>query len=440
MNIGTLRAVFGSENLGNDPPAGQPRVTALALRSAINPDPIPEADQNARQTFGCASNATVMQLFLKVAPIMNQFCVYNCNAGVFSGRFNHLSVIKMTQLLSAIRLINAGAIQDLNRDGIALLQAYAMAELFGPYIPAESRLEEANARRAIIDAVHHQLHAEERLVGEDWFHVDLGLGDSEAAVRLIARENMTINQALVILEAWSATLETSREWLNGISMLTCLYTSLAKQGSLTQKAATKIVTGVKTDHPGYEVFLPERTVRVFYNHFARLVTDENAQAMFTHYTAIIPQTSVRILTLIEQAADSGMTVFTIIRRALNEHQDWQYWRQAIDRFPVDFTRFVVALQTVGQNRYFGFRRNLGVVAANNFKSLGYLSQQILIHLGGDDPLGKYMGLRGTIPGKTWIDEVIRHNLEMEFQLVLNEAPSEASAAVMNQIIGLMAPA
>lgn len=44
--------------------------------------------------------------------------------------------------------------------------------------------------------------------------------------------------------------------------------------------------------------------------------------MFDHYRDIIPEASIRLTAIIDQAADSGMTVFSLIKRAMNEHQDF----------------------------------------------------------------------------------------------------------------------
>lgn len=440
MNIDALRILFNDVRLGVPPAEGEQAVTALALRQGIEAPALEEAEVNARANFGCASNRAVMEAFLRINPIMNQFCIHNCNAGVFSGRYDRPSVIKMSQLLSYFRLRQANAIQDMNREGIAMYQAYAMAELFGPYIPNESRLTVEQSRQAIITAVHTHLHSEDFMFQDGWYHAALGLGENEAAVRAIARANMTIHQALVILETWSGLLETSREWLNGISFISSLLTSMCKQGSLTSKAGVKIITGIKNDHPGVEVFIPERTVRVFFTQFSKYITADNAVNVFTHYRQIIPAASVRLLTIIEQAADSGMTVYTMVVRALNEHQDWPYWRQCIDRFPNDFNNFQAAIAAVGGNHYFGFNRNLGPVSAAHFKSLGYLSQQILHIIGGDDPISRYQGLKGTIPGRDWIDAIITHYTENEYQFALNQNPTANSGEVFNGIIAALAPA
>lgn len=430
--------LFANVQIGVAPAAGQQAVTALSVRTAYATPALAGDDIGRANNFGVASNRAVLDLFLQIAPIMRQFAVSTCNAGVFSGRFAHASVIKMTQLLSYIRLRLSGSIVDLNREGIAMMQAYAMAELFGAYIPADYKLEQVAARRAIVEAVHGYLHSDFMDMPDNWYHPSLGLGNDLAAVEAITVANMTIHQALVLLEAWASLIPTSREWLNGISMIACVYTSLCKQGSLTPKAAQKIINGIKSDHPGVEVFVPDRTVRVFFTNFSRHVNETNAAALFTHYAAITPEMSIRLLAIVTQASDSGMTVFTIIRRALNENQDFPYWRLAVDRFPEDFAHFANALAIVGQNHYYGFRRNLEAVAANRYKSLGYLCQQILIHLGGDDPLAKYNGLKGTIPGKPWIDSIIQRVLDEEVNFAFNTPPSAESGHTLNNILHLIA--
>lgn len=432
MDLASVRNLFGNDAIGEAAANGQPIVTALSLRSAIVPAVMDEAAVNARRAYGPASNRAFMEIFLRLPPIMRQFCIFSCNRGVFSGNLATTSVPKMAQLLSRIRLMRAGTIQDLNKEGQAMYQAYAAAELFGPHIPDEYRLNEAAARTAIIDAVYDFYHSEGFDIEDTWFNEHLGLGENAAACLARTKADTTIDMALILLEAWTATLETSKEWLNGISMLTVVFTSLSKQGSLTAKAAQKIITGVKNDFAGQNIFLPERTVRVFYVTFSSHVNEENAEAMFNHYSDIAPAESVRLLTLITQAADSGMTVYQLIHRALNEQPDFPYWEAAAGRFPGDFANFIEGIAAVNNNRYYGFKRNLGLVAANRFRSLGYLSQQILVKIGGDDPLDKYGGLKSAIPGKDWIDRVIEIAQAADVNAAVVNAPNAAAQAVYAQ--------
>lgn len=408
INIAALRNMFNDQTIGTDQVVNgeNVRITALSLRTAM---PVPEVAAAVvvnQAAYGVGMNADLMAAFLRQNPIFERFVLANCGVLPFAGSFNMPCVPKAAQVLSYMRLRRHRVIEEPNRDGIAMYQAYGLCELFGPHLPDNHKLAQAEARAEIIATVHWFLRAEDEHVPANWFHVDLGLGNDMAAVMAITADQMTINQALVILEAIASTLPTSREWLNGISSITTVLTSLCKQGSVTNKAGIKIMTGVKGDHAGQEVILPERTVRVFHSQFARHINAENAEAAMAHYTAIIPNTSIRLLAIIEQAAESGMTVFSLVRRALSEHATFRYWDQAVAMMPNDFTRYQAALIAVGGNRYYGFNRNLGPAAANNFRSLGYLSLRILIEIGGDDALSRYGGLRQTIPQRGWIDHIV----------------------------------
>lgn len=457
LPLDTLRTILDNIQIGADAPTGQQVLTGLAHRenyavgeepyldsattnSWSDPEPvqnstllcpelcsgeIPAEEQNARHLFGPAFNFEMILRELE-DPIMRKFCVYNCNAGLFSGNYAHRAVVKMVQILSYIRLLKSNKIQRLSREGTALFQAYAMAELFGPNLPANYRLPEKEARREIISAVHWYAHSEDIHLEEEWFNAHLGLGATKAEALAITENQMNIHQALLLLEVWAGLTPTSSDWLNGLSLIANVLVSLAKKGVCTNNASKKIIEAIKIDHLGNEVFLSEKSIHTFYTNFSKHVNENNTRALFQNYAGTTPEASIRLMTTINQTVGSGMTVFTLIRRALNEQSDFPYWGQCAMRFNRDFVNYRIAQVAVGDNQYYGLRRNLGDATAAKFKNLGYLAQQLLIHHGKDVALANYGGFN-RLSHRLWIDNLIKRMMRGE--LVIYQNPTaEALAA------------
>lgn len=437
--LAAIRQFLNNANLGVD--GNQENM--LTIRQAII-----VAERTAdyirdRRAFGLAANAMFMQAQYQELDIMKQFCVFNCNTGILSGNFDTQTVPKVVQLITYGRMKLKNIIRDDTRNPYVEYQAYAMAELFGVHIPADRHLDQAQSHVEIISAARWLLEHHDEFMPQDWYDPVIGLGPNVQAAIDIPRADFDIHRALVILEAMALVLPTGREWLNGISFTTTVLTALAKKGTIASHAVAKIVAGVKNDYPGTSVTLSALVVKSFFNNFGRYIDENNAQAVFEHYAGILPNNCQRMLITIQQTADSGITVFNIIKRAVTELRDFAYWPLCYTKFGDNFDNFLIAIAAVGNNHYYGFRRDLGLVAAAKFKSLGYLSQQLLIRVSGDQPLDRYAGLRGDIPYHDWIDNVIERYLARNLDEDVNrEVPADILAQFhhfVNQVRGVQPP-
>jgi hypothetical protein len=413
----------------------------LALREAHQAEAVAVNQEANRANYGPASNMQFLQVFLAQDILLRQFCVYNCNAGLFAGNLAHPNIPKMVQLLSYARFHQRALLPDNQAEQYATYQSYAMAELFGPHIGDDRRLNEADSRAAIIAAVHYLLNNNniDRPEDAEWFTPRLGLGAAVADVRDIAANAMTIHQALVILEAMAISLLTGNQWLNGISIITTVFASLAKRGTISARGITKIINGVRQDFPGNTVILSGRTAGRFYQQFANLVTAENAQALFAHYTAITPAAAIRLAAVITQASGSGLTTYYTIRRAFSLFPDFP-WEQAVARFAADFTAYTAAANLIGANMYYGFNRNIAGAAAANFKSLAYLSFQLCIQAGHDEALANYRGMPTVVPMRAWIDFAIDRYINQAENVQVDIPIEDAQRNVIVALRALLFPA
>lgn len=77
--------------------------------------------------------------------------------------------------------------------------------------------------------------------------------------------------------------------------------------------------------------------------------------------------SLRMQLTLMQASGSGLTSYKTIKIAIATATTFP-WGRAAQLIPVDFQNFVQAIHHVGDNDYFGFAKDLGVVRFTLYKS------------------------------------------------------------------------
>lgn len=88
-------------------------------------------------------------------------------------------------------------------------------------------------------------------------------------------------------------------------------------------------------------------------------------------------------------------------------QDFR-WNLIQQAYPSEWTNFNDALKVVGDNLYYGFRKNLGVATATHYKSLGYVAKELLIRVNGENNLKGYQGWTKRVALQTQIDDLIQN--------------------------------
>lgn len=393
-------------------------VTLLSLRSAIEELDYTQADNevasNNRTTYGPACNASVFNAAFYENPVFQTFVIFNCGVSPFSRTMETELVFKMAQLLSAARIHNSGARPVKENEFVASYQALALGELLGPFIPAEKRVDRAAARERIIRAVKSLIEDAETISGRipeyaDWFDVALGLPrpaqgvDAQNGQYLIP--DMTIETAMVILEAMASVLATHKSWQDRLGCIAMMIVATAKKGTMTPELASKVENACKDELKGARVIINTATCAAFYGRYCSGINENNAAAYFRYLHQLIPDRIVSLRNVVVRAAGSGLTTYMTILRAMTEFPDFN-WPVLRALLPSDFGNLEAAINAVGGNAFFGFAANAGAAAAAKFRSLAYASFQLCIIIGGDSKLKDYMGRPSVVPHKSVIDNLI----------------------------------
>lgn len=387
------------------------------------------ARRNARLNYGPGSNARFVGTFMHEDPMLSQFVVASCNAGLFAGEIRHPLASVMVQLLTYCRYLMEDTFARGNVERQAQFQSYAMAELMGVHIPAERRCNQADARDIIVNAVNFGLNEEAFLdeLGDDWFNPLIGPWDHFDDV-----EVTNIQEALAILVAWASTIETSKKWLSNMNLFLNVITALSKRGNVSEDAQTKIQEGVGEDLGTRHVYVNPASCQRYFKSFGKWINADNAQALFAHYRALVPEWSMRMSLTIQQAAGAGLTVYFIIVRAMTMNPDFN-WPRVYKLLTGECAAYRVAANLVQNNEFYGFSQDLGLARSTNYPSLGYVCQQLCIKANGDNRLGRYGGLKTGIKVKDALDAMVEAYVNRKANAAMDEEETALNLAQINLI-------
>lgn len=438
--FGELLGVNLAEGVAADPEAGVAAVNAVSLLSVraatvqipFDDDAHPTPDQT-RRIYGPASNAAFYQAAFREDTTYRRMVVYNAHAGLFGTELAADLTGRMIQVLCYTRLVRAGVLAPNANLAAAQYQAMAMAEMLGPFVPADWREPQAGARGIIISAVSHIVTNPDIFPAlpqpEEWFHPALGLG---ANIDAIAVNQLNIHQALVILEAIAQAVPPGRLWLTNTDIVCITACALGKRGTITQELVDKVVANVQ-EQLHVRIPLSVQGVKVFWDRYCQNITSENAAGLFDRIVHFVPDRAITIRNILVRAQGGGLTTYLTIQRAIAEYSDFP-WDRIYSMARLDFENYAAAMVAIGANVYFGFNRQATVAAASKFRVLAFTSFQLCIRAGGDQPLRGYAGQPAQVPYRQNIVQMVEDYIERRNQAIQDGVLTAAQMAAVDQIL------
>lgn len=200
---------------------------------------------------------------------------------------------------------------------------------------------------------------------------------------------LTVEQLLQVLYI---TCTYPTELSSEVSMSIIVHTMLAaiKQGNVTRQFCQKIVRGIQHDL-GRTIQLDATAVRLTYQHVMKWVTDDNISTILEHWYDFLPADALRLRLTVEQSAGTGLTILSLIGQAVRTYPDFD-WGVVMRSYPAEWAAFTAAVATVGNNPWYGYKKNLGNVSSTKYKSVGWVAVQLLQRVGGQMSLANYKGL------------------------------------------------
>lgn len=221
---------------------------------------------------------------------------------------------------------------------------------------------------------------------------------------------MTIDRAVFIMLYYSYHLIVRQPLRHlVIENITLAYCALSKRGIVTEEFCTKIQNSLR-DELGVTLTLNQNVINALYKGYLLNVNDQNAQAVFADLSNLIPDITLRLKLTLNQAAGSGLTLYVIIGRALRMYRNFQQGRVNI-LTGGELQNWNAAQALIGNNEYYGFKRDMGAARLTLYKSLGYVARELLVRINGERTLMRYAGLAGNIKNKNALDLLISQYVE-----------------------------
>lgn len=196
--------------------------------------------------------------------------------------------------------------------------------------------------------------------------VELGLNDAQAVALLKG-----------LIDHESPVLRRGGQYL-----YTVAFVSFSKRGEITNRKLQSICQQLQEQF-NTQIELEQSLIRYVYQQVGMLIPEEVMPHMFETWANDMRDLSMRLRVTLEQAAESGLTQYHTIRKAMLEFTNFD-WATVAGLLPQDFQNFRAALVAVGADRYYGFKKDLGVAAATKFPSLAWLARGLFVKKGGPE--------------------------------------------------------
>lgn len=221
----------------------------------------------------------------------------------------------------------------------------------------------------------------------------------------IFRENivdLNIEEAMFIATFLTRFFNSQRIF---IKMVTGVYVAVARQGTATSEFMEKIARGLQADLGLAGMGLSATLIRLFWDQFGSGINQDNVAHVLQRWLRMLPQRALRLRLTLEQCRGGGLTSYLAIKTAMSDCDDFP-WERLRCIIPKDFTNYCEAVRVAGQNPWYGFKKNLGIVASANYISLGYCAKELLVKTGYQTGLRQYGGFSGAVPKKASIDTMV----------------------------------
>lgn len=168
----------------------------------------------------------------------------------------------------------------------------------------------------------------------------------------------------------------------GQFLYTVAFLALSRRGEMTHRKLQSVCSQLQEQFNS-QIELEQSLIRYVYQQIGPLIPEEVIRDMFDTWADDMKDLSMRLRVTLEQSAESGLTQYHTIRKALLEFPDFD-WATIAGLLAQDFQNFRAAMTAVGDDRYYGFKKDLGPAAATKFPSLAWLARGLFVKKGGPE--------------------------------------------------------
>lgn len=240
--------------------------------------------------------------------------------------------------------------------------------------------------------------------------------------------NFSVEQAKAVLSLLLTVKAPPLEQA-GMYLYTTAFVAFAKRGEVTSRKLLSIQKQI-ADNFGLQVELETATVRYVYEAVGRHIPEGHIGVMFRVWAEDVKDLSMRLRVTLEQAAFTGLTQYMTIRKAILEFSTFP-WAKVASLLPQEMANFQQALDTVKNDEFYGFRRDLGPAAATKFQSLAWVSKELIRRRGGTeaDHIEGFKGWLGTPRSHAALRKLLTDYQDAEANIPIPEDVDTAQAVL-----------
>jgi hypothetical protein len=249
-----------------------------------------------------------------------------------------------------------------------------------------SILKNSNAQcvRAVLESGDLEYIPEADRVGQDFDFLFQAGVDGNVVVRrqsnIVDTATLSLPQAMTILSAITTAISTENTKINACVPIILAIIAVAKRGSVTGRWINRFFESVPAQAQFLREGLTPEAVRATWTTLSSTLTDNDIEAVIAQWVGWIPTDYIRLRVTLMQASGSGLTPLDTMYRVVVSYPSFP-WGKVQKLFPEEIIAVQKGFMTVGQNRYYGFRKSLGAATSTQFRNIAWVAKEILLRLG-----------------------------------------------------------
>lgn len=357
--------------------------------------------------FGPATNAEFYRTWLTTDTIIDVPFLSNINLDPFNAQYTDTMVPTMAYLAWYGRHLVINPRKPVNRSNVL---AAMWADLMGPYINQDKIPGQEVCRTAFVNTVTALLNdAVLPTIGDasETNYIAAHNDNTEGQWRGVKNEvedQATPENAMRILRHLAERAGQAFS-IGGVSMIVHVYLSILKRGIMSEAVTDKITNRLAADLKITNLRIDTAACRRFFTVFGNLINDVTIQQVNTHWTGLLPIPALRLKSIVTQAAGSGLTALSVTGRAIRIYHDFN-WARILEMYTDEWDNFEAAVEAVGNNVWYEFRRDRGPVISTKYKNLSYVAKELLIKVNGESSLRNYAGWTRRAKYQAIVDQLI----------------------------------
>ncbi|KAF5287692.1 hypothetical protein FQA39_LY15792 [Lamprigera yunnana] len=154
--------------------------------------------------------------------------------------------------------------------------------------------------------------------------------------------------------------------------------------------ATKIEERVAEELGVTGLTIDPDACNLLYKHFGDGIDSGNIRAVTEHWESLLPVQALRLRLTVQQSAGTGLTALHVCGRAMNTFRDFK-WDRVMEFYSDEWSNLQEAIRAVGDDVWYGFNHDLGVVRSTKYRNIAYVAKELLVKINGEDSLTRYGG-------------------------------------------------